>query len=205
MPTSVKELFSSESLEAAGQVKWGTPISEKRSGVYVVATTSDFDNNTNVYGDNLPIDLEILKKWIDDISTLTVDGKRPTPEILSDRLTQFWLPDEPILYIGQTTKKLKKRIGEYYATQLGNRSPHAGGYWLKTLSISGDLNVFWATTSESMNPNDIETKLQRNFVKGVSPTSKSNLHDPKRPFPFANLVVTGCGRKSHGIDKPNRK
>src|SRR5437879_2359420 len=63
------------------------------------------------------------------------------------RVASFWLPDEVILYVGKATS-LSTRVRQYYSTPLGARSPHAGGHFLKTLSILGELTVHFATTVE---------------------------------------------------------
>lgn len=196
MPTSVRKLFSSVSLSINGQVRWGQPIKDTYAGVYVVAVTSNPDDEKNIYGSNPPIDLNILKTWIDTVPTLRVDGVRPTPAILKERLERFWLPDEPILYIGMAGTSLRTRVRQYYNTPLGDRRPHAGGHWLKTLSVLDSLSVFWATTS---NPNQVEHDLLREFTRGVSSNTLSVLMDPIRPFPFANLEFPKGNKKNHSI------
>src|SRR5262245_26665162 len=101
MPTSVAKLFSGVSLPIAGSVKWGQtlPKSADVHGVYAVAMTSDSYDEVNIYGNNPPIDIEILQRLIASVPTLRVDNSPPTPDTLKKRLEKFWLPDEPVLYI----------------------------------------------------------------------------------------------------------
>lgn len=53
-----------------------------------------------------------------------------------DRLATFWLPDEVVLYIGLAGASVRKRVRQYYRTPLGDKRPHAGGWWLKTLTVA---------------------------------------------------------------------
>src|SRR4030065_708843 len=62
-----------------------------------------------------------------------------------------WGPDEVVVYIGRagprrhvTVSELSDRVEEYYTTRLGARSPHAGGWPLKTLANLGSLYVHYA-------------------------------------------------------------
>jgi hypothetical protein len=145
---------------------------------------------------NPPLDLGIVAKWIENVPTLKLDGARPTPEMLTERLSQFWLPDETILYLGKAGTSLRKRVGDYHRTPLGAPRPHAGGHWIKTLSLLDRLNVFYALSS---NPETDEDKMLGTFVKNVSSQTKSLLQDPELPIPFANLEFPKGRSKNHGI------
>jgi len=61
-------------------------------------------------------------------------GRRPSADAFAARIASFWLPDEPIVYIGLATS-LRSRVSGFYRTPIGARRPHAGGWLLKTLSI----------------------------------------------------------------------
>jgi hypothetical protein len=125
-----------------------------------------------------------------------MDGKRPSEIELMERVASFWLPDEPVLYIGLTTRPLRQRVSEYYKTPLGARKPHAGGHFLKTLENIDELFVHSAECSE---PRAAEDAMLKAFCSGISESSQRRLHDPQHPFPFANLEWPQGVRKRHGL------
>lgn len=181
-------------LEPAGSVKWGLPVPIALQGVYVVSTKTD----SSVVGDisqPCPISVDAIETLLFRRPGLTLDGRRPSPEELTLRISQFWLPDENVVYIGLATR-LSQRIRAYYRTPLGARRPHAGGWFLKLLSIIEDLTVHFATCER---PNDAESRMIEAFCGSVSQGSLSELRDPLHPFPFANLEWPRGTRKNHGI------
>jgi hypothetical protein len=127
---------------------------------------------------------------------LRLDGRRPSADELAARLCSFWCSDEVIVYTGLAGTSLRRRVGQYYKTPLGARKPHAGGWWLKTLSILDQLWVHYAATPDNA---AAETAMLRHFADGVSATTASKLHDPGRLAPFANLRAGGGTIKAHGI------
>ena len=198
MPTSIENMFSCLSLQHKGRVKWGEKILDDKPGVYIVSVSSNPNEMINKHENNPPIDLNIVRGWFQRVPTLTLNGKRPTPEELKSRLSGFWLPDEPILYIGKTGTSLKDRVRQFCNTPLGDKRPHAGGHWLKTLSILKDLYVHWTITSRA---EEFENNLIRLFVEGVSTSSRKILADPQKPFPFANIEYPKGNKKKHDINK----
>ena len=114
----------------------------------------------------------------------------------------MWLADECVVYVGKAgeTTGLKKRVGEYYSTRLGARSPHGGGWPLKALADIGSLWVHWGTSTR---PKLAEQDMLASFVDHVSDRSKSTHIDPERCFPYANLEGPE-GRKKHGITGAKR-
>jgi len=197
MPTSVSALFSRSSLSIGGQVGWGGKVLDDHPGVYVVSVSPSPDETRNQYGNEPPIDLNVIREWINRVPRLALDGKQATPNELWKRLAGFWLSDEPILYIGKAGTSLRTRIGQYFRTPLGDKRPHAGGHWLKTLSVLDGLHVHWALTSRA---DEVEDGLLKMFVAGVSKGTRKKLLDPDRPFPFANLEYPNGNRKAHGIN-----
>lgn len=200
MPSSVSSLLVQASLTLSGQVRWGKRIPDDSPGVYLVAISSKPDRLENPFGERAPIDHQKIGAWIDRVPGLTLDAGRPSIFELQNRLSEYWLPDETILYIGKTSSSLKGRMNDFYRTQLGNRSPHAGGHWLKTLSVLDKMHVYWATNDE---PESSEEALLKHFVGNVSDLTRQKLRDPARPFPFANLEISKRrhDRKMHGIER----
>ena len=107
---------------------------------------------------------------------LLLDGRRPTIADLGERLAQCWLPDEPVLYIGLASTSVRARVTAYYNTRLGARKPHAGGWFLKTLSELDDL---WVHVAGAADPSGAEDAMLRSFCSAVSDTSRARLRDPE--------------------------
>lgn len=135
-----------------------------------------------------------------------MDGARPTARQLATRLGEFWFPDETILYIGLADARnrlpadghLAYRVHEYVKTRIGAKSPHAGGWPLKTLACLGEVYVHYAYCG------DVELAEQRclqRFADHVSPSTLAFLRDSVRVMPFANLEFPKCNRKAHGIER----
>jgi hypothetical protein len=116
-------------------------------------------------------------------------------QVLAARLAAFWLADEVVLYAGLAGTSVHKRVRQYYATPLGAKRPHAGGWWLKTLTMLDELWVHWSGAED---PDDAEQRMLSAFADAVSPTTRDGLHDRERVAPFANLR-TSRGVKRHGI------
>lgn len=202
MPSTVKGLLRSVKLDAdqIKTVKWRLPLDETSSGVYIISTSSSIEaaDGTLSYA---PLDNEKLEFWINKVGTIQIDGIRGvSPSQLKARLNKFWLGDESILYIGKADCKggLRKRVNQFYKTEIGESRPHAGGHWIKTLSNLNDLYVHFISCSE---PLGIEKKLLEGFIANVSSKALSMHGDPSVPLPFANLELDKSTRKKHGITK----
>lgn len=174
---------------------WRKPIPSTAPGVYIVSLSADPNSITETLP-SAPINPAAISQLLNAKPELTVDGARPDAELLSQRVTEFWLPDESILYVGLAGSSLHDRVQAYYSTKLGRRSPHAGGWFLKLLA---NLDQLWVHYAVSEDPGGSEDQMLAAFVFGVSPASKRVLHDPAHPFPFANLEWPRGVRKRHGI------
>lgn len=199
MPTTVSELFANADLPFDGPVQWARQeVKNENPCAYVVSTSKDPQRHLGLLTE-APISIDLVKEWIHRVPWIELDGVRnPAAIDIANRLAQFWLPDENILYIGMTTKKVQTRINQYYNTPIGNRSPHAGGHWLKTLSNLQELFIYHAACNT---PKTRADKLLGYFISNVSTDSRLRLKDPDRPFPFANLEYPKWTRKNHGISK----
>lgn len=199
MAVTVLQLFNEAGLRPAGSVRWGERVPENRPGVYMVATSSDPDDASGALFPNAPVSLSAVSTWLDRVPSLTLNGKRPSPEMLAAETSRYWLPDETIVYVGKAGTSLRKRVGQFYSTTLGNRSPHAGGSWIKSLSILDELTIHYAVADP---PADMEKLLLHRFGI-VCP-----VHQGTRAMPFGNLQTyaqTSAGYqligKPHGVDK----
>ncbi|WP_168991566.1 hypothetical protein [Paraburkholderia sp. UYCP14C] len=196
MPTTVAEAFAAADLSRAGCVPWGTKPPAPECGVYIVSLTDSLDSLDGVLSE-APLSSIDFEHWLYVRPELSIDGSRPTPEELMRRVAAFWLRDEVILYVGLTeSQSLSKRLGQYYRTPIGKRSPHAGGYFLKLLS---NLDSLWIHYAPSSDPAGAESKIIDWFYSHVSDTAKRDLWDPEHPFPFANLEWPRGTRKKHGF------
>lgn len=195
MPSTVASLMDAAELDSWDSVTWGEAPASASPGVYLVTIGAEADSTAAALPVP-PIDVLKVEGWLQVRPELTMDGKRPAAAELAERLAGFWLPDEVILCIGKAATSLRRRVAGYYTTPLGARRPHAGGHFIKTLSILDSLTVHYAETSK---PGSIETAMIAGFVSNVSTAVKSALLDPQRPFPFANLEHPAGTRKRHGL------
>jgi hypothetical protein len=195
MPATVTDLLSAAELERTGSVRWGTPLTASYPGVYLVALEESPDTCRPTLAE-APINDERVNELLRVRPELRLDGARPTLGTLCERLAACWLPDETVLYIGRAGTSLQRRIGQYYTTPLGARRPHAGGWFLKTLTNLDELTVHYAA---AVDPAAAERELLKAFIGGVDGASCDGLHDPTCPYPFANLVGPTGVRKAHGI------
>lgn len=132
------ELMRSLELLVDGPARWGAPVASRAPGIIVIELPG---------GAAVPsFDLQALRRWIERVPTLTLDGQRPTPQVLQRRLAQDWIADQPVLFVGRATKGIGARLAGIYATILGDAKPAAAGHWLKTLSVMGELRIWWAET-----------------------------------------------------------
>ncbi len=141
-------------------MRWGdSNIAESGKGVYVVARVKDSTVECKAcdlpFKDSLPHNLVLDPKY---------EGQR-------------WLPNEPVLYIGQTTRELRKRIGQFYYQKVGEKGPHAGGQVVKLLAC--DRWVYWSPTPE---PRELEKAMIAAFKKqvGKPPFANGEPGKPKR-------------------------
>jgi hypothetical protein len=201
MPTNVCKLFQAGELKAAGPVPYGEAVPEQEPGVYVVSQTADPSLTSLDLVWRPQISISAIDEWIRRVPGMRSDGaeRPPKPEEIERRLLEFWLYDEPVLYIGQTGNSLRSRIRYLYRHRLGDADPHGGGHWLKTLANLDDMFIFWAAVGDRRLPETIEHEMIEAFVRGVTKTVREKLYDPRHPFPWANLEHPRGVRKDHGL------
>jgi transcription elongation factor GreA len=173
------DLLRSLGLLPDGPVLFGQTLPSPRPGVYLVEWPG--------VEARAPLDHGQLRAWLERVETLRLDGQRPTPHELAARLARYWLPEQTIVYVGQTTRSLRRRVAEFAATPLGERRPHAGGYWLKTLRDLDRTRVWWAETDA---PEEYEDALLEAFGEAIGEPGT---------LPFGNLTSLGSGRREHGL------
>lgn len=195
MASTVSALAASAALELGPPVPWGELPPCDSPGVYLIALDRDAQSTEHAV-QQCPIDLQEVSALLSVRKDLTVDGIRPNAAQLAARISSFWIPSETVVYIGLAGGSVATRIGQYYKTKLGARSPHAGGWFLKVLSKTPPRWVHWAAAD---NAATAEQVMLQAFCEGVSPEECARLHDPEHPLPFANLEWPRGVRKLHGI------
>jgi transcription elongation factor GreA len=182
------ELLRSVGLVVDGPAAWGTRVRSNRAGVYVIELPAA--------PDSAPVDFDAIGRWLDRVPALTLDGLRPTGRELAARLHRFWLPGQPVLFVGMSAASIGARLDAFERTPLGERKPHAGGYWLKALSGLERLRIWWAETDA---PEEYQDGLLDAFAAGVPTEVAAMLLDPSVVLPFANLQAPDGRRKAHGL------
>jgi transcription elongation factor GreA len=199
-PTSLaaSELLKGLGLLVDGPQLWSRPVNSRAPGVFVVELSSPLAD--------APIDIVAIRRWLEHVPALTLDGARPTAEEVAKRLHELWLPGEPVLYVGRSKQQIGARVNSIYATPLGDAKPSAAGHLLKTLSVLPELRIWWAETSAHEEYEDaLFTEIAaRNESLGRDGAAGALL-------PFANLTTAdGVARasglantvRSDGADQP---
>ncbi len=170
------ELLRSLDLLVDGPARWGSPVNSRRAGVFIVELPGG--------APSAPIDGTAVRRWIERVPELLLDGERPSPQELGRWLANFWQPDEPILYVGRSAKGIGARVAAMQATSLGDSQPYSAGHWLKALSVASDLRVWWTET-------DAHEEYEDALLDAVASRSGG--------LPFANLARPGADPKTQGL------
>ncbi len=186
---SAADLLRALELDVDGPVRWGSPVSSRAAGIFVVETP-------DLRG-QAPIDIVAVRKWLTLVPALMVDGEHPTETALAERLGSFWAPSHPLLYVGRTAKSLGPRVAALYATELGYRRPHPGGHWLKTLGDQSKLRLWWAETDA---PEEYEDAIINAFVESLPDEVRERLSATGAVLPWANLESPTAGARQTGIE-----
>ena len=180
------ELIGSVGLSPRGPVVWGTAPASTVPGVYAIESPAPFEE--------APIDLDAVQAWIDRVHTLRLNSRPPGAEALAERLGEFWIPNERVVYIGLAGTNLRSRVRGFFRTPLGDPRPHAGGHWLKTLKGLSTCAIWWAETNE---PDRYEAELLDAFEARAR--SSASGRAAALVLPFANRQTAFGVRKPHGI------
>jgi transcription elongation factor GreA len=183
------EVMRALGLLVDGPVRWGYPVPSRAPGVFVVDLPGGQDQ--------APIDRAAVARWLARVPGLLLDGQPTTPQALGHRLAEFWLPGEPILYVGRSARAVGARVAALYATPLGDAKPHPGGHWLKTLAVLSSLRVWWAETDAH---EEYEDALIAEVRARATPQAAAVTTDADVVLPFANLSLPTGPTKPHGLE-----
>jgi hypothetical protein len=153
---TVAELFAQAGLSPCGPVLWRQKVFELRPGVYVV-TVGDAGRNHNSNCE--------VRKRIDAIEDLPKDDR------------ERWVEGQSIIYIGQTTSSLHKRLGQFYRHVHDARSPHRGGQRVLLLK-NCERWVYWCPTDQ---PQKAERVMVDTFCERVRRLPFANNMRPRKP------------------------
>jgi transcription elongation factor GreA len=171
-----------------GPVRWGQPVRSRAPGIFVVEAP---------VAEALPqLDIVAIRGWLDRVPSFTIDGARPEPNAVADRLRSFWLPGQHVLYVGRTQKSLGARVAALYGTALGDRRPHSGGHWLKTLKNLAELRVWWTETDA---PEEYEDAVAAAVAETVTPEERAGLRVHSVLLPWANLESATGEKRPTGL------
>jgi transcription elongation factor GreA len=183
---SAADLLRSIGLDVDGPLRWGTNPSSRKAGIFVVEATEP--------APSAHIEIDEVRRWLERVPSLRMDGERPTQTTLAARLRPFWLPGQTLLYVGRTGKSMAGRVASLYATRLGDAQPHPGGHWLKTLKGHDKLRLWWADTDA---PEEYEDALLAAFADALPVDASASLPDSAPLIPWANLgSPTGPARET---------
>jgi len=187
MPSATAaDLMRSLGLDVDGPARWGAQPASQASGVFVVETGAPRPS--------APLDMVEIRRWLDRVPGLLVDGQPATQSTLARRLASFWVPGQTLLYVGRSSKSLAPRVAALYATELGHRRPHPGGHWLKTLLDLPRLRLWWAETDA---PEEYEDAVLSAFAESVPSDARPALPAGTPLLPWANLASpTGAVRET---------
>lgn len=194
---TVTGLLNGAGLALFETVPWGTRPKHNGPGVYLVSLSPD--PGATMALPAAPIDVHAVQTLLTARPELTWHGIRPDAQTLADAIATMWPPNQPVLYIGKAGTDTAHRVDQYYRTPLGARSPHAGGYPLKTLRPSFGLYVHVATTKDADEAKKAEEAMLDAFVAAVPQADRVGMCDPGMPIPFANLEIKPGRAKNHGI------
>lgn len=176
---------------ADGPVQWGRPVRHAAPGVFLFELPAPAPSAS--------MDLSLVGKWLERVPDLRLDGARPVSRELQARLTSFWLPSQPVLFIGSTPGSVAGRVGAIQKTIPGDRKPAASAFWVQFLRALPDLRVWWAATDA---PEEYEDALLSAFADGVPAAERAALPDPGVVLPWAVLRTPDGTRRVTGIDNP---
>ncbi len=179
-------------LDVDGPALWGSLPTCQSAGIFVVETPAP--------SASAPIDHAAVRRWLERVPELRLDGEHPAAAALASRLAATWVAEQSILYVGRTSKSLAARVRALYATELGDRRPHPGGHWLKTLADLPRVRLWWARTGA---PEEYEDALLAAFDAAVSDAVRDRLGGAA-VLPWANLESPSGFAKATGISNALR-
>jgi len=183
------DLFRAVGLRLDGPARWGAPVRANHPGVLAIEWPQA--------SDRAPIDISAVGTWISRVPTLTLDGARPTGKALAARLASFWLPGEPIVFVGMAASSVSARVAELAHAPLGDAGPSADARWVRTLAGFDRSRIWWAETDAAEEYEDALIERFAQLCGPVVPAVASTRPAGSSLTPFANAARLGTS--GHGI------
>lgn len=102
--------------------------------------------------------------------------KRRDPNVKTDKLSENWVDNANVVYIGMTTKTLYKRLSDYLDFGQGEDVGHWGGRYIWQLKDHEELLVCWKEMPIG-SPEEYEKKLIFDFKMKYGERPFANLRD----------------------------
>lgn len=185
---SAADLLRSVGLDVDGPTRWGGRPASRKPGIFAVELPEP--------SEHCNIDIDAVRRWLERVPDLRLDGERPTQSTLAERMRSFWIPGQQLVYVGRTAKSLSARVSSLYATELGHARPHPGGHWLKVLRELNQLRLWWAETDA---PEEYEDVLIEAFAENVPEEARANLPEGAATLPWANLESPTTPARETGL------
>ena len=186
--SSAPGILRAVGLLADGPVVYGRRVPHARPGVFVIELPAPRAT--------APIELTRVGKWLERVPSFRLDGQPPTSRQVAARMAAFWLPSQPVMYIGSTRVSVAGRLKALRETVLGDRRPHSSGHWLHVLDGLETARIWWAATDAV---EEYEDALFGAFAAGVPAADRDALPDSGVVLPFANLRTPTGDRKRTGL------
>ena len=93
MPTSIQQLEITYGLKYINSFKWGTPITEKNNGIYIISTNKNKDY-LPLQNNSISFDENQIDTWLINAPNILLNSQGVQKKELTNQLKGFWLPDE---------------------------------------------------------------------------------------------------------------
>ena len=191
--TTVNELFQHAGVHYGGAVPWGDDVPLTGPGVYVISTNANPNDSAGLT--SCPVNHVAIASLLLVRPEMTINGDEADAQSVASRLEAMWPAGESVVYVGLAGTSTRKRVSQFYRTQIGARAPHAGGWPIKLL----DTTRLWVHYGPIDAPAVAEISMVDRFADGLTGDVRCALIDPMAPLPFANLTFPGGRRKRHGF------
>jgi hypothetical protein len=127
VPSTISELFAAADLKPEGCVRWGQPVPERKTGVYVVSLTPETDEMAGTLS-RCPLNDAALRELLSVRPELRMDDdKRPSAAELGARLAAFGWPMKSRFTSGGRASRCVSALASTVARGLGRRVRTAAG------------------------------------------------------------------------------
>lgn len=83
--SSAPELLRSIGLDVDGPARWGSKPTSRRPGIFAIELPEP--------SEHCSIDIDEVRRWLERVPGLKMDGQRPTQSTLAERMRSFWVPN----------------------------------------------------------------------------------------------------------------